>query len=210
MNSRFIAVVAIAAAFAFAGVDVAAADEGGLASRTEVSVLGGFQALNSNNTALPDRFIDIPAVGAVTYHFTPNLAAEGEFTWIIPIKQSVDLGSGVTQDRKTPNILAYQANVRGSWPLSGWTPYLTGGLGAVTFLSNTGADRLPQLDGSQTAFAINFGTGASYDLGPHWALRGDFRELAAFPSKDAAGLSSSGKADAIWMERGAVGLAYRF
>jgi hypothetical protein len=32
----------------------------------------------------------------------------------------------------------------------------------------------------------------------------------AFPSHDAAGLSNSTGADQTWMERGAVGLSYRF
>jgi len=189
----------------------ALADGNGLDPRAEVSLMGGVQALNQNDTALPDRFVDIPAVAALTYHLTRILAVEGEFTWMIPVSQSVTLGPGTSHDMKTPHILAYQANVRASWPNnSPWTPYLAGGAGAVTFLSNTGADRLPALDKSQTAFAINFGTGMSYGLASHWAVRGDFREFAAFPSKDAAGLSTAGKADPIWMERGTLGLAYRF
>jgi len=195
-----------------AAAPAARAAAGDLASRTEVSILGGVQALNKNDTALPDNFIDIPAVATVTYALSPILAVEGEFTWMIPVKQSVDLGSGSSQDRKTPDILAYQGNLRASWPVgnTSWRPYLAAGAGAVTFLSNTDADRLPALDTSQTAFAINFGTGASYGLNSHWGLRADFREFAAFPSKDAAGLSSANSADPIWMERGALGLAYRF
>jgi hypothetical protein len=69
---------------------------------------------------------------------------------------------------------------------------------------------VPQLEESQTMFAANFGTGVTYGLAPHWGLRADFRELVAFPSEDAAGLSSGGNADPIWMERGTLGLAYRF
>jgi hypothetical protein len=59
-------------------------------------------------------------------------------------------------------------------------------------------------------FGINFGAGATYALTPSWALRGDFREFAAFPSNDTAGLSSDGNADAIWMSRGTLGIAYRY
>ncbi len=36
------------------------------------------------------------------------------------------------------------------------------------------------------------------------------REFVAFPSDNAAGLSRNGTADEIWMERGTIGLAYRF
>ena len=41
-------------------------------------------------------------------------------------------------------------------------------------------------------------------------MRADYREFAAFPSKDAEGLSDGSTADPIWMERGTLGLAYRF
>ena len=185
--------------------------EGGT-PQAEVSVLGGIQALNKNDTALPDQFINIPATAALTYHLNQIWAVEGEFTWMIPVKTSVDLGASGTQDRKTPDMLAYQASLLAKLPVSGtpWTPYVAAGLGAATFLSNTDADRFPQLAKSQTAFAINFGAGTTYGVGSHWAVRADYRELAAFPSKDTAGLSSSNKADPIWMERGTIGLAYRF
>ena len=188
----------------------ALAEENTFGPRTEISLLGGVQALNKNDTGLPDHFLNIPAVGTLTYHVTSRLAAEGEFTWLIPVKQSVDVGSGTKQDRKTPDVLAYQASVRADFPVSSWTPYLAAGAGAVTFLSNTDADRVPQLSKSETAFAVNFGGGVSYGLTERWSVRGDVRELVAFPSNGAAGLSNSTGADQIWMERGAVGLSYRF
>lgn len=203
-------VAALAAALMLEGAQGAFAQDSGFVSQSEISVMGGAQALDHNDTALPDHFVNIPVVGALAYHFSPNLAAEGEFGWVIPVKQSVDLGTSGTQDRKTPDILSYMANLRASWPRSGWTPYLTGGLGAVTFLSSTDADRVPQLASSQTAFAIDLGAGATVGLDTHWALRGDFRSVAAFPSKDAPGLSSSGNADTIWMERVTAGLVYHF
>jgi len=53
------------------------------------------------------------------------------------VQQKVDMGSGVKQDRKSPNTLAYQAGVRGSLQLSGWSPYLAAGAGGMTFLSNS-------------------------------------------------------------------------
>lgn len=178
----------------------------------EVSVTGGVEALNKNDTALPDHFVNIPVAVAVAYPLTSLLAAEGEFTWIIPVKQSVDLGNGASEDLKTQNVLAYQANLRFNLPLPrvSFGPYVTAGAGAVTFLSNTDADRRPQLDKSETAFALNFGAGTTYSLGGPWAVRADFREFVAFPSDNAAGLSSDGTADRIWMERGTLGITYRF
>lgn len=180
-------------------------------SKAEVVVLGGFQVLNRNDTALPDRLINVPVVGTLSYRITPAVAVEGEFTWMIPVRQSVDLGSGQSLDRKTPDILAYQANVRANWPGSAVvSPYLAAGAGALTILSQTDADRLPQTPQSQTMFALNFGAGVTYGLGSRWGLRADFREFVAFPADDAQGLSVAGSADPIWMERGVVGVAYRF
>ena|SRR5689334_10749931 len=176
----------------------------------EVSVLGGIHTLNKNDTALPDHLLSVPVVGIVTRPITRNFAAEGDVTWLVPIKQSVDLGAGLSQDRKAPNILAYQLGVRAGLPLTRSTPYVAAGAGAMTFLSNTDADRLPQLDKSQTVFALNFGGGARVDLNARWGLRADFREFVAFPSNDAEGLSIKGSADPIWMERGALGVAYAF
>jgi len=194
---------------ALAGAGTAGAQESA-ESRLSLSLLGGIHAFNKNDTALPDRLLSVPAVANFGYQLTPNLATEAEFSWLIPVQTSVDVGSGAKQDRKTPDILAYQAGLRAGLPQSNWTPYVAAGVGAMTFLSNTDADRLPQLDKSQTMFALNFGGGAQVGLNSHWGLRADFREFAAFPSKDTAGLSSNGTADPIWMERGAVGLDYRF
>ena len=205
-TTRFAFAVAVASLLIAGAASSAAAGE----SRAEVSLMGGAQALNKNDTSLPDHFVNIPAVATVTYRVTSRLAAEGEFTWLIPVKQSVDVGTGVTQDRKTADILAYQANLRADFPVSNWTPYLAAGAGAVTFLSNTDPDRVPQLSKSETAFAINFGGGVAYGLNERWGVRADVRELVAFPSNNATGLSTSKGADNIWMERGTVGLLYRF
>ncbi len=184
----------------------------GPGSGLEYSLQGGVQALNKNDTALADNLVNIPVTAALTYHLTSIFAAEGEFTWVVPIKQSIDVGSDSNLDVKTPDILAYQANLRATWPSANGPvrPYLTGGAGAVTFLSNTDADRLPQIKSSETAFALNFGAGVTYAVSGPWSLRADFRELVAFPAEDAAGLSVDGTADKIWMERGTIGLAYRF
>jgi len=205
---RSIAVVTAAVLISLIAASAAIAQER-TASRVDISLLGGIQALNKNDTSLPDQFLSVPAVATVAYQITSNFAAEGDFTWLIPVQQSVDLGSGAKQDRKTPDILAYQAGVRAGLPQSSWTPYLAAGAGAVTFLSNTEADRLPRLDKSQTMFALNFGGGAEVGNG-RWGVRADFRELVAFPAKDAAGFSTSGTADPLWMERGTVGVAYHF
>lgn len=209
--NRFRRIAVAAAAVLMTAIAVPAAfAQGHPDSRFEVSLLGGLHAFNSNDTALPDQLLSVPAVASVAVALTQNVVAEGELTWLIPVQRSVDLGSGVSADRKAPDVLAYQAGLRAGLPLERWTPYLAAGAGAVTFLSSTDSDRLPQLEESQTMFALNFGGGAQFGLSARWGLRADFRELVAFPGKDAAGFSANGSADPIWMERGTVGLAYRF
>jgi opacity protein-like surface antigen len=201
---------ALAAAASLLGTASAAAAGESWGSRTEISVMGGIQAMNENDTALPDQFLAIPAVVTATYRLTPLLAVDGEFTWMLPFEQSVELGSGPKQDLKTPDVLAYQANLRATFPGASVSPYLAAGAGAVTFLSNSDSNRYPQLDRSETAFAVNFGGGVTYGVTDRWAVRADVRELVAFPSNDAVGFSQNGNADPVWMERGTVGLVYRF
>ena len=205
-QATLITALGLIAALGTASVAVADGDY-----RPSISVMGGVHALNRNDTALPDRVLNIPVVGTLTYPVSRNVAVEGEFTWLVPVEQDVTLGSGVTAKRKTPNILAYQANARVGWSVAEvWTPYVVGGVGALTWLSNADPNVLPQLDKSQTVFAINFGAGVQYGFTPRLALRGDFREFAAFPGNDTAGLSTAGNADPIWMERGTLGLALQF
>src|SRR5262245_51239298 len=149
----FAALVAAVVSLAVAGAaNPASAQGSGYASRTELSILGGVQSLNQNDTAMPDGYVNFPVAGALAYRLTDKLAIEGEFTWIIPALQSVEVGPGVSQEQRSPDILSYQANVRAGWPLASLTPYLTAGLGAVTFLSNTDPNALPALTESRTVF----------------------------------------------------------
>jgi len=179
--------------------------------RPSVWLSGGAQALNSNDTTFPDDFVNVPIVGSLNYPLTSVLSVEGEFTWMLPIEQEVDVAAGQTQMAKTPDVLFYQGNLKATLPTSGsLSPYVVAGAGAATFLSNTDPNRVPALDQSETAFAVNFGTGLSYRLSPSWSLRGDLREFVAFPKSDAAGLSSGGDADEVWTERGTLGLGYHF
>jgi opacity protein-like surface antigen len=181
-------------------------------ARFEASLMGGVQGLLNNDTALPDDFVNLPLAASFAYRATSVFAVEGELAWLIPVQNTVDVGTGGEQDLKNPNVLSYQANLRANLPVGGpaWSPYVTAGLGAMTFLSTTDADRYPQLAESETAFAINFGLGASFPVTESLALRADIREFVAFPQDDAAGLSDGTGADPIWMPRGVFGVAYRF
>ena len=210
MKSIRISVIAIAAVLTSLVLTAAAFAQESGSRGFDVAVLGGIHALNKNDTALPDHLLSVPAVLNVAYPLTENFSVEGDFTWLIPVQTSVDMGSGTKEDRKAPDVLSYQAGLRIAPPSTTWTPYVAAGAGAMTFLSNTDADRLPVLDKSETMFALNFGGGAQFGLSGPWAVRADFREFVAFPSKDADGFSDNGTADPIWMERGTLGIAYRY
>src|SRR5947207_6957003 len=95
-------IVATAAVLISIGAASSHAQESG-GTGVEVSILGGVHALNKNDTAIPDHLLSVPAVANAAYRLTPNLALEGDLTWLIPVKQSVDLGSGAKQDRKPPD-----------------------------------------------------------------------------------------------------------
>lgn len=177
----------------------------------EVSILGGVHVLNTNNsTFTSDPIITIPAAASFAYHFNPILSAVGEVSWLNPIKRDVQLPGGLTASLKAPDMLAYQANMRASLPLPGWSPYVTGGVGAMTLLKSTGPDRLIQVTSPQTAFALNFGGGVAYPLPAGFGFRCDFREFAVMPGANARALTTVDRSNAIWTERGAVGLSYSF
>lgn len=196
-------------------VSAGAAQASGLvpgATAVDVSASGGVIVLNENDTALPDNFVNVPITVAGTYHLSRICAVEGEFAWLLAVQREIDLDATHSADRRMPHVLTYQANVIAKLPLknSPWSPYATAGCGALTFLSNTDADRLPRLVDSETMFAMNFGAGVTYHLAGNWLVRADFREFAAFPSDDAEGLSVDGSADPIWMERITAGVGFRF
>jgi opacity protein-like surface antigen len=187
-----------------------AQDEGNYNSQPwQVSLLGGVQGVNKNNTAFPKTFVDIPIAGELSYNFNKTWGVAGNLTWLIPVKQTVDINR-VSRKEENPNVLSYQANVLANLPLSSTalTPYATAGLGAITFLSDNSANRVPRLAKSQTAFGINFGVGTNYAIRQNWGLKLDYREFAAFPSSNTTGFSNGRSTKSVWMERAAIGVSY--
>ncbi len=181
-------------------------------AQTELSLAFGCHVFNETSPAIPEAMIDVPVTIALTYHLTRIWGIEGEFSWIQPIEQSIEIvGSGVV-DKKSPDIMSYQVCVLAMLPItdSAWSPFAVAGAGAITFLSNDDANRQPILTDTQTMPAINLGVGTTYRVSPHWAVRVDVREYVAFPADDAEGFSTGSESDSIWMERGSVGAVYRF
>ena len=179
---------------------------------SEFGIMGGLSAMNKNDTAFRDTYVNIPVGASLTYGLNQTWALEGDFSWFVPVKQQVQLDDGVFADRKSPDVLTYQANAVARMYMEDnpWLPYVTAGMGGMSVLSSDKPDREPRLSKSVNMFATNFGVGTGYRMSELWSLKIDFREFVGFPSSSAQGLSRAGSADKIWMERGTVGLSRRF
>ncbi len=178
---------------------------------SQLSLMGGFQFLNRNDTALPGNFLNLPVAGSATYSLSRNLALEGEFSWLLPVRKYTNLGVLGTQYVRTPDILSLHASLLLRFPVgrSPWTPYLAGGAGAMSFLPHNGPRTYPQqLTTMPVPFAANFGVGTFYRWREHWSLRMEYREMAAFPKRTMEGLSNGEKANPLWTERAMLGFAY--
>jgi hypothetical protein len=210
------AIAAVAALMVLPTISLAQyGNEGNRAGSGVFSILGGVQGLNKNRTTWGNNpFVDIPVVADLGYNFAPSWAAVGEFSWLIPVRRSVTENGVAVGNRRTPDILTYQANLLYHVPFANSTlaPYVTGGVGAMSFLKNADADQQPQLLKTYTPFALNFGVGAMIGLSSTqtWALQADLREFAAFPTKSMAGLANGSSGNTLWMERATLGVAYHF
>ena len=174
--------------------------------------MAGLSGMNKNDTAFRDTYVNIPVAASLTYGLTQTWALEGDVSWFVPVMQEVHLVNGATADRKSPDVLTYQANAVARMYMEGssWLPYVTAGVGGMTVRASDKPDREPRLSESVSMLATNFGVGTGYRMNEQWSVKIDFREFAGFPSSSAQGLSQAGNADKIWMERGTVGLSRRF
>jgi hypothetical protein len=121
--------------------------------------------------------------GGATVNMTRFIGVEAEVGRSIGITQQLDFGRGPTIVRKTPNTLAYSANlVFSARTGSSVVPYMTGGAGALTIFSRDELD----IDHKQTYFTGNLGGGVKWFAGNgRWGLRGDYRFLAVRSRSDA-------------------------
>ncbi len=178
---------------------------------SQLSLMGGVQFLNKNDTALPGNFLNLPVTGNVMYSLNRTWALEGEFSWLLPVRKNTNLGALGTRYVRTPDILSLHASLLARLPIAGtpWTPYLVGGAGAMGFLPHNGPRTIPeQLTSMPVPFAANFGLGTFYHWSGHWSLRMEYREMVALPKRTMAGLSDGAGANPLWTERATVGFAY--
>jgi hypothetical protein len=161
----------------------AAAQEVPGAGRAEIGIfpVGGFwftQGSRSNevNGVRQPKFKDYQLGLAGTYNANRLFGLEGEFGAGLGLDQNVTVND-VTFSTKVPKTYTLNGNLLyNPWGSdTRWVPYVTAGVGALTFRRQTNADRLGGVFDRTTFFSQNFGGGVKWFTASNWGLRGDYR-----------------------------------
>jgi opacity protein-like surface antigen len=147
----------------------------------EVTVIpAGGTFFTSGNSA--SSFGNYTVGGALAYNINRVVGVEGEVSGSLGITQDLQVG-GVSTNQKTPNTLAYTANLVLSLPTqSSFVPYATGGIGGLTMFNQASLG----ITSNQTFLTGNVGGGLKwYAPSGQWGLRGDYRFMAT-QSQDTA------------------------
>jgi opacity protein-like surface antigen len=147
----------------------------------EVTVIpAGGTFFTSGNSA--SSFGNYTVGGALAYNINRVVGVEGEVSGSLGITQDLQVG-GVSTNQKTPNTLAYTANLVLSLPTqSSFVPYATGGIGGLTMFNQASLG----INSNQTFLTGNVGGGLKwYAPSGQWGLRGDYRFMAT-QSQDTA------------------------
>jgi hypothetical protein len=147
----------------------------------EVTVIpaGGTFFTNGNSAS---SFGNYTLGGALTYNINRVVGVEGEVSGSLGIVQDLQYG-GLTTNQKTPNTLAYTANLVLAAPThSPLVPYVTGGIGGLTMFNDASLG----INNDQTFLIGNVGGGLKwYAPNGQWGLRGDYRFMVT-QSQDSA------------------------
>ena len=149
--------------------------------RLEVSIIpaGGVFFTESTDTNEPS-FGNYDIGGSVAGNFNRYVGVEGEVSAAFGITQGLQFG-GVTADERTPHMLNYSGNVVVSAPNhSSVTPYVTGGVGALSMFETSGLG----INSTETFITGNVGGGVKWYAG-RWGLRGDYRFIGVQGKDDA-------------------------
>ena len=170
------------ALFLVGGVDSAHAQETAPGPGiVEVTVIPG-GATFFTNSGVGSSFGNYNLGGALTYNINRVVGIEGEVSSSIGISQNLTDG-GFRGTQRTPDTLTYTGNVVLSLPTqSSFTPYATGGIGALTMLQKASLG----INSTETFLTGNVGGGVKwYAPNGRWGLRGDYRFITT-QSKDTA------------------------
>jgi opacity protein-like surface antigen len=137
----------------------------------EVTVIPAGGTFFTSGTSA-SRFGNYTLGGAVTYNIDRLVGVEGEVSSSLGIAQDLRFG-GLSTNQKTPDTLAYTANLVLSLPTdSSLVPYATGGVGGLTMFNKASLG----INSNQTFLTGNVGGGLKwYAPNGRWGLRGDYR-----------------------------------
>lgn len=169
-------------AFAAAGSGQALAQETAVAGpgRAEITIIpGGATFFTENADTNAPSFGSYSLGGAVTYNVNRYFGLEGEVGSTLGVSQSLDFG--FPTDVRTPDMFSYSGNAVVSLAnRSSVVPYVTGGVGGLTLLSNDDFG----VNDAQTFLTGNVGGGVKWYAG-RWGLRADYRFIAVQSQDDA-------------------------
>jgi hypothetical protein len=168
----------LAVALAACAAAPAWAQEGRVgAERFEITAIpGGGMFFTEGKDNSEADFSNYALGASVAYNFNRWVAVEGEIGSGIGVKQDLSFNGTTFGDRKSPNTLAYNANllVAPGGSDRSIVPYLAGGLGGLTLFERDELGPLG-LTSNETFFSGNLGAGMKWYSGRHWGLRGDYR-----------------------------------
>jgi opacity protein-like surface antigen len=147
------------------------------AGRVEVGAIpaGGLVFLQSDDGTQP-KFNNYVLGASVAGNFNRYVGLEGDLTFAVGRRQSLDFTTFSVADQKTPNLWNYN----GSVIVNPWgkdkavVPYVAAGLGGLTLMNSPDTANIG-LTTNQTYLTTNVGGGVRWFPMPHWGLRGDYR-----------------------------------
>lgn len=179
LTGAFAALVMVASAHA--------QDVGAGAGRVEVGVFpGGGMFFTESGKGGESDFLNyaLGASFAVNVNRWIGLEAEGGGT--VGVRQSFNVGRTAFADHRTPSTLVYAGNVvvHPGGRDRAVVPYLTGGIGGLTFTPWNDAKSVG-IASYETFLTANVGAGIKWFSTRHFGIRGDYRFIAV-KSRDTA------------------------
>lgn len=175
-------ITALTVAAVAAATPVLAQETGAATPRVDITLIpaGGVFFTEAKDTNGPS-FGNYGLGAGITVNFNRFVGVEGEFSGAVGRTQDLKAGSVTTTNLKSPSLVNYSGNVIVSAAnRSSVVPYVTGGIGGVSFLENTDLG----INDMETFLTGNVGAGLKWRAG-RWGLRGDYRFLAVRSKDDA-------------------------
>ena len=171
---RWIAVVVVMVGVAGTGHAYAQETTAGPGTVNVTVIPGGAAFFVEGKDTKAPSFANYGLGAGVDVNFNRFVGVEGEVSGAIGVTQNLQFTNG-TVNQKTPNLLSYSGNlVVSAANRSAVVPYVTGGVGGLTFFNQS-----TLVTQNQTFLTGNVGGGVKwFNRSGRWGLRGDYRFLA--------------------------------